>query len=102
MVKRAVEIIAEHELKTREKLIKEFESLQPKPFRGFLSLLAFMAAFVLYQYFTGLSLLENGGFYFFMAAAIASGAVEAESRKINRRVDLLVKLIDSGAIKPGN
>jgi hypothetical protein len=102
MDERAVEIIAEHEFKTNEKLIKEFESLKPKPYRGLLSLSGFIAVLISYQYFTDSSLFDNGGFFFFMAVAIASGAVEAESSKINKRIDVLVKLIRSGSIKPDN
>ncbi len=102
MDERAIKIIAEHELKTNEKLIKEFESLKPTPYRGLLSLLAFVATLISYQYFTESPLFESGGFFFFMAVAIASGAVEAESSKINKRIDVLVKLIRSGSIKPDN
>jgi hypothetical protein len=104
MDKKAVEIIAEHEFKTNEKLIKEFENLKPKPkpYRGLVSLLVFLVSLFFYEYLTDSSLFENGSYLFFFAIVISSVAVEAESSKINKRIDLLVKLIRSGAIKPDN
>ena len=102
MDERAVKIIAEHEFKTNEKLIREFESLKPKPYRGLISLATLSISLFLYQYFTSTSLFESGGYFFFFAAMIASGAVEAESIKINKRIDTLVKLIKAGSIKPEN
>lgn len=102
MDERAVEIIAEHEFKTNEKLIKEFESLKPKPYRGLVSLVFFFISLFVYEYFTNSSLFENGGYFFFLAVLISHTAVEGESIKINKRIDTLVKLIRSGSIKPGN
>jgi len=102
MDKKAVEIIAEHEFKTNEKLIKEFENLKPKPYRGLVSLLVFLVSLFFYEYLTDSSLFENGSYLFFFAIVISSVAVEAESSKINKRIDLLVKLIRSGSIKPDN
>ncbi len=99
MDERAVEIIAEHELKTNEKLIKEFESLKPKPFRGLISLVVLLGGLYVFEYATNTSFFENGGYFFFLAVIISSGAVETESNKINKRIDTLVKLIKSGAIK---
>ncbi len=102
MEKKAVEIIAEHEFKINEKLIKEFENLKPKPYRGLVSLLVFLVSLFFYEYLTDSSLFENGSYLFFFAIVISSVAVEAESSKINKRIDLLVKLIRSGSIKPDN
>ncbi len=102
MDKKAVEIIAEHEFKINEKLIKEFENLKPKPYRGLVSLLVFLVSLFFYEYLTDSSLFENGSYLFFFAIVISSVAVEAESSKINKRIDLLVKLIRSGSIKPDN
>ena len=53
MDQRALEIIAEHEFKTNEKLIREFESLKPKPYRGLVSLVISLVLLLVYQYFTG-------------------------------------------------
>jgi len=100
MDERAVKIIAEHEFKTNEKLIKEFESLKPKPYRGIISFVFFMVSLFLYQYISGSPLFEDGTWFFFMAVMISSGAVEGESLRINKRIDTLVKLIKSGSIKP--
>lgn len=102
MDKKAVEIIAEHEFKTNEKLIREFENLKPKPYRGLVSLLVFLVSLFFYEYLTDSFLFENGSYLFFFAIVISSVAVEAESSKINKRIDLLVKLIRSGSIKPDN
>ncbi len=102
MDKKAVEIIAEHEFKINEKLIKEFENLKPKPYRGLVSLLVFLVSLFFYEYLTDSSLFENGSYLFLFAIVISSVAVEAESSKINKRIDLLVKLIRSGSIKPDN
>ena len=102
MEKKAVEIIAEHEFKINEKLIKEFENLKPKPYRGLVSLLVFLVSLFFYEYLTDSSLFDNGSYLFFFAIVISSVAVEAESSKINKRIDLLVKLIRSGSIKPDN
>ena len=59
MDERAVEIIAEHELKTNEKLIKEFESLKPKPFRGLISLVVLLGGLYVFEYATNTSFFEN-------------------------------------------
>ena len=100
MDERAVKIIAEHEFKKNEKLVKEFESLKPKPYRGLISFAVFMLILFLYQYNTDTPFFEDRTWFFFMAVMISSGAVEAESLRINKRIDTLVKLIKSGSIKP--
>ncbi|PHS11980.1 MAG: hypothetical protein COA86_18890 [Kangiella sp.] len=100
MDERAVKIIAEHEFNKTEKLIKEFESLKPKPYRGLMSSVALMVTLFIYQYFSESSIFENGGYFFFIAIMASSGAIELESKNINKRIDLLVKLIKSGSIKP--
>ena len=97
-----VKIIAEHEFKVNQKLVKEFESLKPKPYRGVISFVFFAIFMFLYQYFTELPFFEDKTWFFFMAVMLSSGAVEAESLRINKRIDTLVKLIKSGSIKPEN
>ncbi|MGB0494750.1 MAG: hypothetical protein ACPGJI_00230 [Kangiellaceae bacterium] len=102
MDEKAVKVIAEYEFKTNEKLVKEFDSLKPKAYRGLISLVIFVMSLFVYEYFIDSSLFENGGYLLFLAIVISSGLVEAESHRINKRIDILVKLIKSGSIKQEN
>jgi len=102
MDERALEIIAEHESKKVKKIIEEFESLKPKPFRGFFVSVVILFSIFLYDFFTASSFFQKDVYFLMLAVVIASGAIEAESSRTNKRVDLLVKLIRSGSIKAEN
>ena len=61
-----------------------------------------MILMFLHQYFSDTPFFKDSTWFFFMAVMISSGVVEAESLRVNKRIDTLVKLIKSGSIKTEN
>ena len=90
--------LAEYEFKQNQRLIKEFNSLKPTALRSIITFLIYMIALFSAHYFTDDSNFESVYYFFIMAVFISSIYVDAENRRINKRIDALVKLIKTGVI----
>jgi len=98
MDKRAEEIIKNYENEKSEEILKQFNSLKPRPFSGMIFLVVFVLSIYALNHFADINVFEGEAYWFFMAVIVASGAIEGESRKINKRIDLLAKLFNANQI----
>jgi hypothetical protein len=95
MNERAEQIINDYVNSKEEAILAEFESLKPRPFAGLISLLFFMVIIFIYSYFSKVAVFEGDYYWLLIAVVIASSGIERESKKINRRIDLLAKLLNA-------
>jgi len=95
MNKKQVDSVLEiHEVEQIEKIVSKFESLRPKSYSIFISLVVMMVIIYLAQYQMGNEFYE-GGYHLFIYAIFFAGMVtQGESIRINKRIDLLAKLVD--------
>jgi magnesium-transporting ATPase (P-type) len=93
------EIIESYQNEQNSKLLKQFESLRPKPFASIVSMISVILVLFIFQYFTNFDLFRDDNYVLVMIVIIVSGAGVSEGVQINKRIDLLVKLIKNNAFQ---
>ncbi len=94
MDKRAEKLIESYESEKRDKLLKEFKSLSPKPFYGAISFLLMLVAVAAFDYFYSVEIFQKNASLLFPMIIVAFLAIDIESKKINKRIDLLARLME--------
>ncbi len=91
----AKDVIKDYEDSRKKEILIEIERLKPNPFSGLLSLMVILLIALGLSIFTEIQIFEGEFFLYFMIVLVVSSSIERESRKINKRIDLLLRLVKS-------